>query len=96
MILGAYLATFGAEMPQPTIGASGVVLFLFGCYVVLYPSRNLLIYLAVFVAVNLLTYYFAHTNIFIHAFSMLYGILFMLIYRFYEKDKRAKTGNEGA
>ena len=96
MILGAFLATFGAEMPQPTIGASGVVMFLFGCYVVLFPSKNLAIYLVILVGVNLLTYFYAHTNVFIHAFAMLYGILFTLIYLFYERNKILRSSRKRA
>jgi len=88
MILGAFLATYGAEMDLPTIGASGVVLFLFGGYAALYPSRNLLIYLSVFAVVNLVTYYFKNTNIFVHLHAFIFGLLFTLIYASWQNRKK--------
>jgi len=93
MLVGAFLATFGAEMPYPTIGASGAVMFLFGCFIVLNPSKSLFIYLVVLAVVNILTYYFAHTNGYIHAFATIYGMVFTSIIKLsrYEKDKRAKS-----
>lgn len=80
-IVGAILATFGAEMQYPTVGASGVVVFLYGCFVVQHPTRNVLINLGVFVAINVVTYIFANTNIWIHLFAFVYGACFALLHR---------------
>jgi membrane associated rhomboid family serine protease len=76
MLVGAFLATFGAEMALPTIGASGAVMFLFGAYLVLYPSMNAVLYLLVFIAANALSYIYAHTNPFIHMNGALFGAMF--------------------
>lgn len=80
-IVVAILATFGSEMQYPTIGASGVVMFLYGCFVVFYPSRTVFINLAVLAAVNILTYFVGHTNGLLHLFAFIYGLLFAAAFR---------------
>lgn len=80
-IVGAILATFGSETQYPTIGASGVVMFLYGCFVVFYPSRQVFINLAVLAAVNVLTYFIGHTNSILHLLAFIYGTLFAATFR---------------
>jgi len=95
MILAAVAATFGSEGVLPTVGASGVVFFLFGVYSVLYFSKPLLLFILADAVLNVVSFYFANTNIYVHAFSYAYGIAFILLFKAYYRKWPHKSTQRG-
>lgn len=89
-MIGAFLATFGSEMPLPTIGASGILYFLLGYYFARKWSSRLIIAALVIFTGNILSFHLYNANLFVHLLSIMYGFLYGAISGVIEEFKLIK------
>lgn len=77
-IIGAFVATFGTEKALPTIGASGIVYFLFGVLGVMKISIRVIVAISLLVVINVVLS-FHNVNTGVHMMALFLGLVFGFI-----------------
>jgi membrane associated rhomboid family serine protease len=76
----AILATFGTEQSLPTVGLSGVVYAMLGITCAKVHTRQMILSMLVVLAINVISFFFGQSNVFLHCLCFTYSLIISLIY----------------
>lgn len=87
--ISAVIAGLACATTVPTVGMSGMVYFLLGVLIMMCPTKRLALNYLWVAAACLVQLYFGHTNVALHLFSFMEGVVYICVREFLYQYKNS-------